>query len=432
MAYTTGTLSYLYGGPVEGAWKLWEYTTTDVLSTILASGYVTDATTKGMSIGDFVLAVNQTNPQGYILQVQSMTAAVGNIPGTATLTMPAGVGGPNVANFRNLIDGGDFTTNPWQRGTAFTAIGSTLTYTADRWFAVGGASSSIGVSQVTGVTAVPGFNQALQFGRAASNANTAVLSLGQVLETADSVRCQGLQVTLSFWAAAGTNWSPANGNLNILLASGTGTNQSAASLTAGSWTGYTPLALTPQQGSAAAAVNLAQPITATWTRYAFTATVPATCTQLGVLFNATPVGTAGAADYVQIMGVQLEIGSQATPFEHRDVQVELEIAQRYCWVIPEPASGVVIAQGGANAAANAQNYLLYTPVQMRTAPTVTVTTGGFKVAAAAAAATATISPGTTHTPNQITLTSTVTEAVGLSANIQGGGGAGVINVSADF
>jgi hypothetical protein len=432
MAYTTGTLSYLAGGPVEGAWKLWEYTTTDLVSAVVASGYVSDATAKGMSVGDFVLMINQANPQGYILQVQSMTAASGNTPGTATLAVPAGVGGPNLANFRNLVDGGDFTTNPWQRGTSFTSIASTLTYTADRWFAIGGASSSISVLQVTGVTAVPGFNQALQFGRGNGNTNTAAISLGQVLESADSVRCQGQTVTLSFWAAAGASWSPASGNLNALLASGTGTNQSAASLVAGTWTGYSSLTLAPQQGSAAAVANIAQPITSTWTRYSFTATVPAGCSQLGLVFSATPTGTAGSADYVQIMGLQLEIGAQATPFEHRDVQVELEIAQRYCWVIPEPAAGVVIAQGGANVAANAQTYLLYTPVQMRTAPTVTVVTGGFRVAAAAAAATATITAGGTHTPNQITLTSAVTETIGLSANIQGGGGAGSITVSADF
>jgi hypothetical protein len=253
-----------------------------------------------------------------------------------------------------------------------------------------------------------------------------------VLETADSIRCQGQTVTLSFWAAAGANWSPQNGVLNVLLASGTGANQSAANMVSGSWTGYVSLVLAPQQGSAAAAANIAQPVTTTWTRYSFTASVPAACTQLGVLFSATPVGTAGTADFVQIMGVQLEIGAQATPFEHRDAQVELEIAQRYSWVIPEPASGVVIAQGGANAAANAQTYLLYTPVQMRAAPTVTVVTGGFKVAAAGAAATATISAGGTHTPNQITLSSAVAETVGLSANIQGGGGGGSITVSADF
>jgi hypothetical protein len=40
-------------------------------------------------------------------------------------------------NFRNAIDGGDFTINPWQRGTAFTGIAATATYTADRFFVVG-------------------------------------------------------------------------------------------------------------------------------------------------------------------------------------------------------------------------------------------------------------------------------------------------------
>ena len=64
MAYTTGTLSYLAGGPVEGAWKLWEYTSADSLGVVTGTGYVTDATAKGMAIGDFVLLVNQTNPQG--------------------------------------------------------------------------------------------------------------------------------------------------------------------------------------------------------------------------------------------------------------------------------------------------------------------------------------------------------------------------------
>jgi hypothetical protein len=228
MAYTTGTLSYLAGGPVEGSWKLWDYTSTDSIAVITGSGYITDATAKGMGIGDFVIVANQANPQGYILQVQSMTAASGNTPGTATLAQPAGVGGSQLAFPRNIIDGGDFTTNPWQRGTSFTSISNTLTYTADRWFAVGGVSSSIGVSQVTGVTGVLGFTQALQFGRANANSNTAAINLGQVVETLDSVRCQGQQVTLSFWAAAGANWSPASGNLNVLLASGTGTNQSAA------------------------------------------------------------------------------------------------------------------------------------------------------------------------------------------------------------
>src|SRR5262249_959971 len=246
MAYTTGTLTYIAGGPIEGAWKLWEYTTTDTLAQVTAAGYITDATFKGMSPGDFVIVVNQTNPQGYILQVQNLTAGTMSVSGTATLAAPAGVGGSQLAFPRNIIDGGDFTTNPWQRGTSFTGIASTLTNTADRWFAVGSASSSIAVSQQA-VSAVPTFSNALQFGRGAGNANTAVINLRQVVETLDSIRAQGQLITLSFWAQAQQSWSPANGTLNVQLVSGTGINQSAASLVAGTWTGYSSLTLTPQQ-----------------------------------------------------------------------------------------------------------------------------------------------------------------------------------------
>lgn len=38
----------------------------------------------------------------------------------------------NLRKWRNVIIGGDFTTNPWQRGTSFAAP-ATVTYTADRW-----------------------------------------------------------------------------------------------------------------------------------------------------------------------------------------------------------------------------------------------------------------------------------------------------------
>src|SRR5260370_22736544 len=187
-------------------------------------------------------------------------------------------------------------------------------------------------------------------------------------------------LTLSFWAQAGANWSPANGTLNVLLASGSGTNQSAASLVAGPWTGLSPLALTPQQNLSpnsspttavlTAGANIAQQLTTSWQRYAFTAAAPAACTPLGVLFNATPVGTAGAADFVQIMGVQLEIGAQATPFEHPDIELEFAIAPRYFFTIPQPASGVIVG-AGMGAGATSDIIFIPLPVQMRAAPAVT-------------------------------------------------------------
>jgi hypothetical protein len=109
--------------------------------------------------------------------------------------------------FRNLLDDGDFTTNPWQRnvaglasgGVIATAITSTPTYFADRWFAVGGSSSAILMAQVT-ESSIAGFGYSLKLSRQSGNANTAVINFGQVIESADTYRVQGKQITLSFYA----------------------------------------------------------------------------------------------------------------------------------------------------------------------------------------------------------------------------------------
>ena len=330
------------------------------------------------------------------------------------------------ANFRNLLDGGDATINPAQRNTAAyatsnqntTDVTNTPTYFMDRWFGVGGASSAIKMGPVAD-TSVPGFSLWHSLQRKAANANTAAIFYGQVLETADVIRVQGETVTLSFWAKAGANFS--GGPLSVKVFSGTGTNDTAANMVAGSWAGSaTPLSAT-------------QAITAGPQRYSFTFVVPLNATQLGVLIGYTPVGTAGTSDLVLLNGMQLEIGATPGPFEYRDVQVELEICQRYAWVIPEPANGVIVGVGGAVAAANNQVFYIATPVQFYKAPTVSVVAGSFKVAAAASAAAATgMAGGSTHTPGAISIVSTLTQTVGLSATLQGGGGSGAILASADF
>lgn len=356
-------------------------------------------------------------------------------PGDITLALNAGftyLGPSGVQNsravFRNLLDGGDFTVNPFQRnipglasgGVISAAISNTVTYFADRWFAVGGASSSILMAAVSNTTVV-GFNQALKLSRSSANANTAVINFGQVIETLDSVRAQGQQITLSFWAASGANFSAAGALMTIQIFSGTGTNQSAANMIAGSWTGSSVI------------LSATQALTSTMTRYQFTATVPTNCTQLGVNFSFTPVGTAGADDSISFMGIQLEIGSAASDFEQRDVQVELEICQRYAWVIAEPAAAVVVGTGSCNSTTAAIIYMA-TPVQMLKAPTVTVTAGTFHGAPAGAAASGTAAAGTTHTPNAITinLSGLTATTAGFGTPLIGGGGTGFIVASADF
>ena len=129
--------------------------------------------------------------------------------------------------------------------------------------------------------------------------------------------------------------------------------------------------------------------------------------------------------------MQLEIGASASPFEHIDAQVALEICQRYAWAIPEPAAGVVIG-AGANSGASAQVFYLATPVQLLRAPTVTAAAGSFKTNQAGTATATTITPGATHTANAISINGNSAGTVGQATLLQGGGGSGWILVSADF
>jgi hypothetical protein len=91
MAYTTNTLSYLGGGPVEGAWKEWVYITSDSIQAVLGAGYIADAALatggKGMSVGDLVYVINQSLPGAFTLQVAAISG------GAATLAVPTNAPG---------------------------------------------------------------------------------------------------------------------------------------------------------------------------------------------------------------------------------------------------------------------------------------------------------------------------------------------------
>ena len=328
------------------------------------------------------------------------------------------------ANFRNLIDGGDFSINPFQRnipglasgGVIATPIAATPTYFADRFFAASGATSAILTAAVADQS-IPGFAQSLKLSRQAGNASTAPIRFGQIIETFDSLRCQGQMVTLSFWARSGASYS--GGPVSVQVIAGAGANQSAASLIAGTWT------------SQSSVVSGQQALTPAMTRYQFTGVVPANASQLAILLSYTPSGTAGADDSITINGVQLEIGPSASPFERIDAQVVLEICQRYAWAIQEPAAGVVVG-AGMNTGASSQLFYMATPVQLFRAPTVTVASGSFKTNQAGSLVSTTITAGTTHAPNAVSIIGNSTGTAGQATLLQGGGGAGWILASSDF
>jgi hypothetical protein len=142
-------------------------------------------------------------------------------------------------------------------------------------------------------------------------------SYAMSLETSESLKYAGQTVTLSFYARAGANFSGSGASsMRIYLAYGTGTDQNVVS----GFTGVVYLV----NGTVTA-------ITTSWVRYSFTVAVPSTATQLGLELNALWSGTAGAADFFEITGVQLELGSVATPFARAGGSIggELALCQRY-------------------------------------------------------------------------------------------------------
>jgi hypothetical protein len=75
-----------------------------------------------------------------------------------------------------------------------------------------------------------------------------------------------------------------------------------------------------------------------------------------------------------LTGVQLEVGEQATPFEHRSFGEELQLCKRYCNALLGGTDGNRLYTYNYNASYKA--YLFYFPVAMRAAPAVTLSTSG--------------------------------------------------------
>jgi len=249
--------------------------------------------------------------------------------------------------FRNRIINGDMRI--WQRGTTISdpTSGSNF-YTADRWGCNrGGDATGAVVSRIA--SGLTGFEYALAMQRVNGNTSTAAPALWYSNESTNTYDLAGSQVTLSFWAKAGTTLSSAGSQMYVAIVSGTGTDQRIYSYT----------------GGVAFSVTY-QTITTSWVRYSFTGTVPSNATELGFQISFTPTGTAGADDSIKITGVQLEAGSTATDFERRPIATELALCQRYYQKYTN------VYQNGAFWTNSELMYGTLLPVQMRAAPTATL------------------------------------------------------------
>jgi hypothetical protein len=215
----------------------------------------------------------------------------------------------------------------WQRGTSIALAASATGYTADRWFCATGASVASTVSrQATGdTTNLPSIQYCARVQRNSGQTGTTALSITTSLETVNSIPFAGKTVIVSFYARRGANFSASGNTLFSPLVSGTGTDQNYVS-------GYTGAVTVANQGNT---------LTTTWQRFTMTGTVGATATELALQFSYTPVGTAGAADFFEVTGVQLELGSTATTFSRAGgtIQGELAACSRYYQRVVPPIYG---------------------------------------------------------------------------------------------
>jgi len=151
-------------------------------------------------------------------------------------------------------------------------------------------------------------------------------------------------------------------------------------------------------------------LTTTWQRFTYTASVGATATELGLYFVFAPTGTAGAADYYEITGVQLEAGSTATPFQTATgtKQGELAACQRYFQILGGDDAFEYFAIG-SNISTTASIGVVSLKQTMRTAPTLTFTTASnFRVTEGVTANTASAVATNIATKNTVSLEFTTT------------------------
>jgi hypothetical protein len=289
----------------------------------MATGYPVKT---NYATGDILTAANMQDLSGTVNLTQSTQFAAG----------------------KNAIINGDFGI--WQRGTSFTTVTGTLTYTADRW---GVTQTGTGTTTTTQQTFTPGTApvsgyEGTYFMRLSNAAGTTYCDINQRIE--DVRIFAGQTVTLSFWAKASSSIT-----FTPLLRQNFGSGGS---------------------GNVDTIATNAVISSSSWTRYTASFTVPSisgktigTSSYLALILYST-AGTV-ASNTIDIWGVQVEAASTASNFQTATgtKQGELAACQRYYY---RSTSGNAFGSFGVSAVGSSATIIrgvLPTPVTLRVSPT---------------------------------------------------------------
>jgi hypothetical protein len=305
--------------------------------------------------GDLIGATAADTPARLAVGTNGQVLTADSTAATGLAWATASAGSSYVAGKNAFLNS---ALNVWQRGTSSAVTSSSTSFmVADRWNAYRGATGSTFSRQATSdTTNLPFIQYCARFQRDAANTSTANLNLIQNIETINSIPYAGKAVTLSFYARAGANYSATSNALLVFLRNGTGTDQNFL-------VGYTGVN---------DVVSSSATLTTTWQRFTFTGTVPTNSTELAIQIQANPTGTAGANDYFEFTGAQLEIASSASAYSPNAATYALELAacQRYYYrVNNESGTGSLLAGFGSCDGTTIADILVPFPATMRVSPT---------------------------------------------------------------
>jgi hypothetical protein len=297
------------------------------------------------------------------------------VAGTTALELPATsstLATQNALGVRNLIINGDMRIDQRNSGVSVTIPATAITYTLDRWFGYASQASKFTVQQNAGsVTPPSGFTNYIGATSSSSYSvgasdlfitsqrieglNTAHLSWG----TADAKA-----VTLSFWVRSsltgtfGGSVKNSAGNrsypFSYTISSANTWEQKTITIsgdTTGTWLTSNGIGIDLNFGLGAGS------------SYGGTAGSWQSANLVSATGATSVVGTSGATWYVT--GIQLEVGTEATPFEHVPYDMELARCQRYY----QPVNAI---SGNASSTSGLSTNISFV-VPMRATPTISVT-----------------------------------------------------------
>ena len=252
-----------------------------------------------------------------------------------------------------------------QRSTSVTDLGAASGFfTLDRFYMIENAASAgrFTMSQ-SAVTDLEGFSNALKIDCTTADTSIAAGEALLIQQKIEGFNVQQLKatstttraMTLSFYAKSNASRAIAS---EIGMSNGTNNSASKLHTIGTSWARYTmtvPAASSTQidnDNSNEMQVNF-------WLHAGSTFTSGTMSASLEPVTNANRAAGIGSIfastdNEIEITGIQLEVGSQATPFEHRSFGEELALCQRYF----ELLNGG-IAMGASDSATNTQASVQY-------------------------------------------------------------------------